>query len=101
MAQGCLAVGIALALWKLEITAAPSLEDTASVQGSSTQSKDSGLTYRLLKRAVTNGDGRTDVPLLEDEDFQLGNYEFKAPLLVVVMDKVQDRDHVVFWLLRK
>jgi 5-hydroxyisourate hydrolase len=30
---------------------------------------------RLLKTAVTNGDGRTETPLLEAEEMTAGNYE--------------------------
>lgn len=30
---------------------------------------------KLLKKAVTNGDGRTDAPLLAGEDYRPGEYE--------------------------
>lgn len=32
-------------------------------------------TRTLLRRVVTNSDGRCDAPLLQDEDMQRGNYE--------------------------
>ena len=35
----------------------------------------SGNSHRKLKEVVTNHDGRCDAPLLEGEDFQIGQYE--------------------------
>ncbi len=35
----------------------------------------SGNSHRKLKEVTTNADGRCDAPLLEGEDFQLGQYE--------------------------
>ncbi|MGP1375303.1 MAG: hydroxyisourate hydrolase [Almyronema sp.] len=53
-ARGCPAAQMAIALWHIEPEAAA---------------------RSLLKTVVTNADGRTDMPLLIDEDFQTGNYE--------------------------
>jgi 5-hydroxyisourate hydrolase len=36
-----------------------------------------GSETRLLKSAVTNGDGRVDAPLLEGTDFRTGQYELR------------------------
>ncbi|ELS05380.1 hydroxyisourate hydrolase [Xenococcus sp. PCC 7305] len=55
-AHGCPGVGIAIALWKLNINA----------------NADSKL---LLKSMVTNHDGRTDEPLLVGEELETGVYE--------------------------
>ena len=70
-AQGCPAAGMMLTLWKLNI-AEPLQENAASLKA---DIRDSSLTYRSLKTVITNLDGRTDIPLLEGEDFQVGNYE--------------------------
>ncbi|BAZ43751.1 5-hydroxyisourate hydrolase [Chondrocystis sp. NIES-4102] len=51
-ANGCPASGIAIALWKLE-------SDSKT----------------LLKITITNQDGRTNEPLLADEELQVGVYE--------------------------
>lgn len=70
-AQGCPAGGMALALWRLEMTE-PLPENPPSPQD---WGRDFGVTYHWLKTAITNGDGRTDVPLLEGEAFKIGTYE--------------------------
>ncbi|MEM9272413.1 MAG: hydroxyisourate hydrolase [Cyanobacteria bacterium P01_F01_bin.143] len=49
-ANGCPGVGIAIALWKLDSKA-------------------------LLKETFTNNDGRTDEPLLVEEELEVGIYE--------------------------
>ncbi|MEL6491189.1 MAG: hydroxyisourate hydrolase [Cyanobacteria bacterium J06555_13] len=60
-ANGCPAAGMELALWRLE----QKREAIARFQPN----------YQHLKTVKTNQDGRTDVPLLEGEDFQPGFYE--------------------------
>jgi 5-hydroxyisourate hydrolase len=35
----------------------------------------SGNSHRKIAEAVTNGDGRTDAPMLAGEDFKIGSYE--------------------------
>ena len=53
-ANGCPGKGIAIALWKLD----PNIDSKT-----------------LLKTIHTNHDGRTDEPLLADEEFKTGVYE--------------------------
>lgn len=63
-ANGCPAAGIEVMLWRVN-----------------TQEKSSQSFLRFqsdchhLKTVATNQDGRTDAPLLEGEDFQVGFYE--------------------------
>src|SRR6476469_5856704 len=52
-AQGRPAAGVQIELWALDETGV----------------------RRLLRAAVTNADGRTDAPLLEGDDFAVGEYE--------------------------
>lgn len=65
-ANGCPAAGMELRLWRLE----PSGDRD------------------LLVKTATNGDGRTDAPLLEGEAFRVGQYE----LAFAVGDYFGDRD---------
>lgn len=51
-ARGCPAKGIAIALWRIE-----------------------GEERLLLAETVTNGDGRTDAPILPESAFAPGSYE--------------------------
>jgi 5-hydroxyisourate hydrolase len=51
-ANGCPASGLQIELWSL-----------------------AGNAPRLLKKVVTNADGRTDKPLLADSEMQTGQYE--------------------------
>ncbi len=51
-ARGCPAEGIQIALFKL-----------------------SGNSHRKIAQTVTNSDGRTDSPILPQDDFQTGSYE--------------------------
>lgn len=53
-ARGCPAADMAIELWLLDFQ----LDKKT-----------------LLKKVVTNADGRTDAPLLADEEFQIGVYE--------------------------
>lgn len=55
-ANGCPASGIAIALWQLN-------------------SNSDGDSKSLLKTIKTNHDGRTDEPLLAEEELQVGVYE--------------------------
>lgn len=76
-AQGCPAVGLAIAIWKTP-TQAP--RATAAVPGDPSLSLEQTIIaqrqqYIPLKTVITNEDGRTNFPLLEDEDFQVGCYE--------------------------
>lgn len=51
-AQGCPAAGMEIALFRIYAGK-----------------------YLLLKKAVTNSDGRTDTPILATDEFELGTYE--------------------------
>jgi 5-hydroxyisourate hydrolase len=53
-ARGCPAAGMNVELWAIE-----NRLDTKT----------------LLQKVMTNADGRTDIPLLVDEEFQIGVYE--------------------------
>ena len=64
-ANGVPAAGVALSLWRMET---PALKPR-----SAGESPRAG--FQHLKTMITNSDGRTDSPLLEGEDFQLGCYE--------------------------
>ncbi|NJN29146.1 MAG: hydroxyisourate hydrolase [Synechococcales cyanobacterium RM1_1_8] len=61
-AQGCPAAGMALSLWRLE-------------QATGEAEIGAGIKHQHFKTVETNADGRTDAPLLEAEDFQVGLYE--------------------------
>ncbi|NEQ33315.1 MAG: hydroxyisourate hydrolase [Leptolyngbya sp. SIO4C5] len=68
-AHGCPAAGLKIALWQI----APDSE-----------------TRSLLKTAVTNADGRTDVPLLADAEFQVGIYEIVFAVGAYFGQRVRD-----------
>lgn len=53
-ARGCPAAAMAIELWLLDLQLGEKM---------------------LLKKVMTNADGRTDTPLLADEEFKIGVYE--------------------------
>ncbi|MEL7142192.1 MAG: hydroxyisourate hydrolase [Cyanobacteria bacterium J06573_11] len=67
-ANGTPATDMELSLWRvdtLKTAAQDEVESTLRLQSS----------YHHLKTLKTNQDGRTDTPLLEGKDFQIGFYE--------------------------
>lgn len=76
-ARGCPAVGLEIALWKTPLRA-PASPVAPKVDGSLSLAQQVAALrqqYIPLKTIITNEDGRTNFPLLEDEDFQVGCYE--------------------------
>ncbi len=84
-ANGCPAAGIEVILWRLD---APSSEresssaDNKTIFDAKEKPRENSKTfvrfqstYQHLKTLRTNQDGRTEAPLLEGEDFQVGGYE--------------------------
>ncbi|MEO1636406.1 MAG: hydroxyisourate hydrolase [Cyanobacteria bacterium J06631_9] len=88
-ANGTPAADMELSLWRIDTPKRVAQEKAAQEKVESTLRLQSS--YHHLKTLKTNQDGRTDTPLLEGKDFQIGFYEIvfvvgdyfstKSPLL--------------------
>ena len=79
-ANGCPAADMEVVLWRLDAPSSESKENPNAVAQFQ-------FNYQHLKTLRTNQDGRTEAPLLEGKDFQIGVYE----LVFVVGDYFSKR----------
>lgn len=80
-ANGCPAANMELILWRMEMPSKTNKLESGEQSPSANAEQSSSAHFRYqagrqhLKTLRTNQDGRTDIPLLEEQDFRIGAYE--------------------------
>ena len=76
-ARGIPAAGMKITLWRMNSSISTASDNTASdnIENRQKNQKNYPYNFSYIKATVTNSNGRTESPLLEKEDFQVGFYE--------------------------